>query len=160
MFGSWNVRFSTRVSCFRAFGTFKQSLKNACFDESIMFQASFDSVKNWQNIEIWRELRVIALFSRCDNYTILQFLTRASRFKAILRERQINQNVTFDKSFAFQADFDPSKTWKKQSSRQQHHVSGLFWQGASVLKCRKMMRVLHFHAFYHVGNTMFLCLLS
>ena len=44
--GAENRRFSTRVSCFRAFGTFKKSLKNACFDESIMFQASFDSVKN------------------------------------------------------------------------------------------------------------------
>ena len=60
------------------------------------------------------ELRVIALFSRCDNYAILQFLTRASCFKLILQECQIDQNREFDKSFAFQADFGPSKTWKKQ----------------------------------------------
>ena len=50
-FGAENRHFSTRASCFRAFGTFKNSLKNACFDESIMFQASFDRVKNSQNIE-------------------------------------------------------------------------------------------------------------
>ena len=81
--------------------------KASCF-RPLLTVSKIDKILNFE------ELRVIALFSRCDNYTILQFLTRASCFKAILREGQIDQNIKLDKSFTFQADFDPPKTWKKQ----------------------------------------------
>ena len=47
------------------------------------------------------------------NYENTLFLLTASGFRLVLRGCEIDTIAEFDESFAFQADFDPSKTMKK-----------------------------------------------
>ena len=71
------------------------------------------------------------------------FLSTASCFRPVLRGCEIDKITEFDESFAFQVGFDQSKPWKSWFCRQ-HRVSGVFWQGAGVIKCENLMRASRF----------------
>ena len=126
-FGAENRHFSTRASCFRQLWASKKVSKNACFVDSIVFQAGFERLRKLiKSLNLTRASRFRLILTHQKNIKKTSFLSTASCFRPVLRGCEIGTIAEFDESFAFQADFDPSKTVKKRCFCRQHRVSGLF----------------------------------